>query len=92
MFTWISQLGVRSSDGFEVECAGRFTIEYREDDQILTVSVKSGSCGGGPSVSISPDAFARWDNVQTPNSPAKQAEMRANFVAAMKFQGIDVEP
>jgi hypothetical protein len=92
MFTWISKQGVRSSDGFEVESSGRFTIEYREGQQVLTVEVENGNYGGGPSVSIARDAFAYWDGLRTENSPLQQAKMRSNFIAAMRFQDVNVEP
>ncbi len=58
MFTWLNKQGARSSDGFEVQSASRSTIECREDRQVLTFYVESKSYGGGPSVSIAPDAFA----------------------------------
>ena len=92
MFTWIGQQGVRSSDGFEVQSIDRFSIAYREGSQVVTVYVEHGSYGRGPSFSIERNAFAHWDNLRLTNSPEKQAQMRANFVAAMKFQGIAVEP
>ncbi len=92
MFTWIGKQGVTSSDGFEVQSIDRFSVAYREGQQVVTVNVEHGNYGGGPSLSIEPDAFARWDNLRLANPPQKQAEMRASFVAAMKFQGIAVEP
>lgn len=92
MFTWIGKQGVRSSEGFEVQSIDRFSIAYREGPQTVTVYVERGSYGGGQSVSIERDAFAHWDNLRLKNSPEKQAQMRANFAAAMKFQGIAVEP
>ena len=92
MFTWMGKQGVRSSDGFEVQSIDRFSIAYREGSQVVTVYVEHGSYGGGASVSIERDAFVYWDNLRLTNSPEKQAKMRANFVAAMKFQGITVEP
>lgn len=92
MFTWIGKQGVRSTEGFEVQSIDRFSIAYREGSQTVTVYVEHGSYGGGESVSIERGAFAHWDNLRLTNSPEKQAQMRANFVAAMKFQGIAVEP
>lgn len=92
MFTWIGKQGVRSNDGFEVQSIDRFSIAYREGSQVVTVYVERGSYGGCQSVSIERNAFAQWDNLGQTNSPERQAEMRENFVAAMKFQGIAVEP
>jgi hypothetical protein len=92
MFTWLNKQGVESSDGFVVQSTGRFTIEYREDAQVVTLQVEHGSYGGGPSVNIAADAFSRWDNLRSTIAPAKQTQMRENFVAAMKFQGVAVEP
>ena len=92
MFTWLNKQGVRSEEGFEVQSVGRFAIEYREGTQVVTLDVERGSCGGGSSVAIRSDAFVYWDNSRLANSLEKQAKMRANFVAAMKFQDIAVEP
>lgn len=89
MFTWISKQGVRSSDGFEVQSIDRFSIAYREGSQVLTVYVER---AGDGMMAIEKDAFCHWDNLRLTNSPDKQARMRENFVAAMKFQGITVEP
>lgn len=92
MFTWIGKQGVRSSDGFEVQSIDRFSIAYREGSQVVTVFAEAGSYGRGPSICIQRNAFAHWDSLRIANSPEKQAQMRQNFVAAMKFQGITVEP
>ncbi|CAN7738120.1 TetR-like C-terminal domain-containing protein [Variovorax sp. LjRoot84] len=43
-------------------------------------------------MAIAKDAFSHWDNLRMTNPPKKQAKMRENFVAAMKFQGITVVP
>ena len=92
MFTWLNKQGVESSDGFVVQGTGRFTIEYREGNQVVTLQVDHGSYGGGPSVNIAADAFSYWDHLRLTNTPTKQAQMRENFVAAMAVQGIAVEP
>lgn len=46
----------------------------------------------GSRSSIERDPFAHWDHLRLTNSLEKQAQMRANFAAAMNFQGIAVEP
>lgn len=89
MFTWIGKQGVRSSEGFEVQSVDRFSIAYREGSQVVTVYVER---EGDGRLAIERGAFNRWDNLQMTNSPEKQAQMRRNFVAAMDFQGITVEP
>lgn len=89
MFTWIGKQGVRSSDGFEVQSVDRFSIAYREGSQVVTVYVER---EGDGMMAIEKDAFSHWDNLRMTNAPDKQAQMRENFVAAMKFQGITVEP
>jgi hypothetical protein len=40
---------------------------------------------------IEKDAFNQWGNLCMTNSLEKQAQMRQNFIAAMKFQDITVE-
>ena len=57
--------------------------------QVVTVYVER---EGDGMITIAKDAFSRWDNLRMTNPPEKQAEMRKNFVAAMKFQGITVVP
>lgn len=89
MFTWIGKQGVRSSDGFEVQSIDRFSVAYREGSQVVTVYVER---EGDGMMAITKDAFSRWDNLRMTNPPEKQAQMRENFVAAMKFQGITVVP
>lgn len=88
MFTWLNKQGVRSSDGFEVQFIDRLEVEYREGAQVVTVHVEPGFYGGGPSVSIGPHVFAHWNHSAVLIEPAKQAQMLANFKAAMAFQGI----
>lgn len=90
-FSRINKQGVRSSEGFEVHSVSRFEVLYLEGGQSVTVSVEQGSFGGGPSVSISPTAFEFWDNYRVANSKEKQAQMLANFKAAMAFQGVAVD-
>ena len=89
MFTWINKQGVRSSDGFEIQGTGRFTIEYRERGRIITVYVEDG-IQGGPCVDIRDDAFARWDHSSAVNTPEEQARLLRNFKLAMAFQGVPV--
>lgn len=89
MFTWIGTQGARSTDGFEVQSIDRFSIAYREGAQEVVVYVER---EGDGVLAITRDAFAHWDHLRVPNSPEKQAHMRKNFVAAMAFQGITVEP
>lgn len=91
MFTWLNKQGVRSSEGYEVQSVDRFSIEYREGSRVVTVAVERGYFGGGPSVSISPKAFERWNHSATRNSVEQQAQMLRNFKAAMQFQGVVVE-
>jgi hypothetical protein len=89
MFTWIGKQGARSSDGFEVQSTDRFSVAYSEGSQVLTVY---GEREGDGVMAIAKDAFSRWDNLRMTNPPEKQAQMRENFVGAMKFQGITVLP
>lgn len=89
MFTWLNKQGVRSSEGFEVQSTGRFTIEYRESGRVLTIATEPG-IQGGPCVSIRDDAFACWDGSSLRNSPDEQARLLKNFKDAMAFQGVPV--
>jgi hypothetical protein len=90
-FTWLNKQGVRSSDGFDVQCTGRFTIEYREGRRIKVINVEPLVIAGKSGVGIKRDTFERWDNSSALNSPEEQARLLRNFHAAMEFQGIEVE-
>ncbi len=90
-FTWLNKQGVRSSEGFEVQCTSRFTIEYREGRRLKVIDVERVLVAGKPGVGIKASTFERWDNSSVPNSPAEQARLLRNFRAAMEFQGMEVE-
>lgn len=91
MFTWVNKQCVRSTDGFEVQTTGRFTIEYREGEHVLTLNVEPGLSGARPLVLIDQSQFEYWDNSFVRNSAVEQARMLANFTAAMEFQGMGVD-
>jgi len=92
MFRWLNKQGVASDSGFVVQSIDRFTIEYREGTKKVSVEVENGFLGEKPCVSILPSAFERWDgdphNEEIPSQ--RQAEMHANFRAAMEFQRLAV--
>lgn len=90
-FSWVTKQHVRSDAGFEVLTHGRFEMQYREGVQVVTIPVEDGFFGGGPSISISGNAFEFWDNHRTRNSREKQDAMRQNFKAALAFQGLKLE-
>jgi hypothetical protein len=92
VFTWLNKQGVRSSEGFEVQFTGRFCAEYREGGRVLTIGVESGTWGGTTSINVAANAFERWDNSRTINSAQEQQRLRANFMAALLFQGLALEP
>lgn len=81
MFTWLNKQGVRSSEGFEVQSVGRFTIEYREGAKKISVQVEDGARVAGDR-----EAFEQWDPPfsQLPISDEKRQQIAQNFDAAMK--------
>ena len=85
MFSWINKQGVRSTEGFEVQCTGRFTIEYREGPRHLVVDIES---GGNSLIDFNSTVFEKWANSSMINSAGDQARMRKNFMAALEFQGL----
>jgi hypothetical protein len=89
MFTWMNKQGVRSDEGFEVQSTGRFTIEYREQGKVITISVEPG-LSGGPCVLLEDKPFRFWDDCNIQNSSEEQKRLLNNFIAAMKFQGLGV--
>jgi hypothetical protein len=90
-FTWLNKQGVRSSDGFEVQCTSRYTIEYREGMFRKVIDVEPIVVGGQSGVGISRGVFERWDNASVRNSEAEQERLLRNFRAAMEFQGLVVQ-
>jgi hypothetical protein len=91
MFTWLNKQGVRSSEGFDVQCVARFEMEYREGGRVMTVYVEPGRLADGRQCEIiSPDAFKRWNGSHVDNSPEEQQRLLKNFTAAMAFQGLAV--
>ena len=72
---------MRSSEGFEVQSVGRFTIEYREGAKTMSVEVENDA-----PVATDEQAFAKWDPPfnHLPISDEKRAQIIRNFNAAMK--------
>ena len=85
MFSWINKQGVRSSDGFEVQFTGRWTAEYREGTRYLVVDIEG---TGDGVIDFDSNAFGQWANSSITNSPADQARLHKNFVAALEFEGL----
>ena len=86
MFTWLNKQGVKSDLGFEVQRTGRFSAEYREGLKRITLDVESG--GPVPGLSISADAFLRWDGSSEVNAPEEQQRLLKNFKDALEFEGL----
>ena len=90
-FVWLNKQGVRSREGFEVQSVDRFTIEYREGRQKVSVGVESAAYAGESLVSIDSTAFERWDGSSSKNSAEGQRRMRNNFREGLAFMGIRLE-
>lgn len=73
----------------DLQSIDRFSVAYRESSRVGTVYVER---EGDGMTAVAKDAVSRWDSLWMTNPPEKQAQMRENFVAAMKFQGITVVP
>ena len=82
---WIDGGNVKGH-GFTVRSGFNFSV-YREEHLVVTFDVKRGFRGHQHLVVIPKNAFLRCDNAVADNSPAEQARMRSNFVAAMEFAG-----
>lgn len=90
MFTWLNKQGVKSNKGFVVQSINRFTIEYREANKLINVSVERALLPSGKAaVYIYPEEFEIWGD-GTPIASDKQKEILQNFKDAMRFQGVEV--
>ena len=91
MFTWLNNQGVKSDKGFIVQCVSRFTFEYQEGTKILTINVETDFLEGRkPLIIVKKMDFTTWDhgiNI----SEEKIDRIISNFIAALDFQGINVE-
>lgn len=90
MFTWINKQGVKSDKGFTVQSINRFVIKYTDSLGEIDVSVEAGMTGGKAMVYIYEDEFYKWNDGRK-ISEQKKCEILNNFIAAMEFQGVDVE-
>lgn len=89
-FTWLNKQGVKSSNGFVVQRTGRFTAEYIENSNKITIDLQNGELPNEKFCEIiNSDSFEKWDN-GTPISSKKQDEILQNFKEAMEFQGITI--
>lgn len=88
-FTWLNKQAVRSSDFYEVHFLGRGRAQYREGKRIRTIPVEDGLVAGRPAVLLAKSVFENWDNSSVPLSIAEQERVLGNFVAALRFQGLE---
>jgi ferredoxin len=90
VFKQLNKQGVQSNKGFIVQFVGRFEVEYREGEKLISVYVEPGYASGNKfCVIIAPEAFSKWDD-GTVVSSEKQKEILKNFTEAMEFQNIGV--
>ncbi len=89
MFSWINKQGVRNSDRFEVQCTGRFTMEYREGARRLIIDIES---AGEGMIAFDLKSFEKWANSSVKNSLEEQKCIFNNFMAALEFQGLSGMP
>jgi len=90
-FHWLNLQGVRSDEGFEVQCIHRFAFEYREGGRIATVESEDGMLGGvEPVIIIDPTAFDRWDDGAIIPEEEK-GRLLENFRLALEFQGLGLK-
>jgi len=83
-FEWVTKKWVRSNKGFEVKGLGRYEMEYSEPNK-LSFKIKKDigfTTDMKPCVVVSPGEFNRAGD--------RKAEVMDNFVAAMKFQEMEV--
>lgn len=92
MFTWMDSQTVKSDLGFEVSRAGRFAVEYREGNRVMTVEIDNGLVGDKPCVMVDTEAFKRWDGdpIQFVLPANNQKEILRNFIEAHEFKGLAV--
>src|SRR5690348_73892 len=81
---------VRSDEGFEVLCTGRFEIKYREGVREMSLYCEDGSDSSGKHVvMIGRGGLSAWlppfDKETIPES--KQSEIRSRVTAAIEFMG-----
>jgi len=93
VFQWLNKQGVQSSDGFIVQCVGRFETEYRENGKVMTIGHESGVGGGKSLLLISSGSFQRWDSDPKSSSLPKSEQERIfnNFKKAIEFQDMGID-
>ncbi len=90
MFTWLNKQGIKSDTGFIIQRTGRFSSEYIEGLNKLTLYHEPGySANNKMAEIINSSEFSKWDDGSLiPLS--KQEEVIKNFCDAMNFKGLDV--
>jgi hypothetical protein len=89
MFAWLNKQGVQCDRGFAVQFTGRFSAEYREGTNMVTLDIESGMSEGKPCIILDANAFARWDNGNA-IPQERRKEILDNFRQAMEFQGLSL--
>jgi hypothetical protein len=86
-FIWLNKQGVRSSEGFDVQCVGRFEFEYREGERVLRLGGEPIYSGGW---GFAFDESWRSEGWQPPHqreslTDADRQRIRQNIEAAGRF-------
>lgn len=88
-FTWLNTETLHGDAGFEVQNLDPSTMEYRAGGRAITIHVKPIRILESNGVSISSDAFAKWNSDSGGNelTPEQQQVALHNFKEALAFQG-----
>jgi hypothetical protein len=87
-FTWLNKQGVRGSSGFELQREDRFTMTYREGNNVITIDIENGFLGAGKyAILMSPGSLNRWDDGKLIDQN-KQKKILDNICEAIAFQGL----
>ena len=91
MFTWLNKQGVKSSEGYTLQCMHRFYYHYIEGDRCMQVNIEP--CfdkQGKHSLTIYTNSLTRWlpphDQESLPRARIDQIQQRLS--AAMTFMDI----
>jgi hypothetical protein len=92
MFEWLNKQGVRSSEGFEVQCISRYEMEYREGNNVLTLEGDIGKSGGKACFILDKSSIDYWDNdiMRRELPDEKKQKILENFISALNFQNVNV--
>ena len=87
MLKWENKQWIESDQGFSFLFTGRYSAEYIEGEQKLTLSIEDGIDNGKYGIIVKSEAIKKWDSNRKISKIEKDIILK-NIAEALEFQNL----